>query len=178
MKRSARGRAEQTGGKLGYKSGSLWTTGRASLMKGRFMAKRFSRTRDELEKLFPDIKKAQAKGISYSDVADLSRIGKETAKNMYKADSFQEYLALAKIRYGEDKQKRLQKKILADYMSEEKELKESLTPAAELPIFKAAEANINSKPTELYIYGLREDVFILAKVAEKMGLQLALTEQH
>ena len=146
-------------------------------MKGRFMVKRFSRTRDELEKLFPDIKKAQAKGISYSDVADLSRIGKDTAKDMYKADSFQEYLALAKIRYREDKQKRLQKKLISDYMSEEKELKESLTPAAELPIFKAAEAISEAEKqnemimSRLELLGTPYEISLLAKVAEKMGIQ-------
>ena len=143
---------------------------RVSLMKGRFMAKRFSRTRDELEKLFPDIKKAQAKGISYSDVADLSRIGKDTAKNMYKADSFQEYLALAKIRYEEDKQKRLQEKILSDYMSEETELKESLTPAAELPILNAEKQN-EMIMSRLELLGTPYEISLLAKVAEKMGIQ-------
>ena len=134
------------------------------------MAKRFSRTRDELEKLFPDIKKAQAKGISYSDVADLSRIGKDTAKNMYKADSFQEYLALAKIRYEEDKQKRLQEKILSDYMSEETELKESLTPAAELPILNAEKQN-EMIMSRLELLGTPYEISLLAKVAEKMGIQ-------
>ena len=143
---------------------------RVSLMKGRFMPKRFSRTRDELEKLFPDIKKAQAKGISYSDVADLSRIGKDTAKNMYKADSFQEYLALAKIRYEEDKQKRLQEKILSDYMSEETERKESLTPAAELPILNAEKQN-EMIMSRLELLGTPYEISLLAKVAEKMGIQ-------
>lgn len=130
------------------------------------MAKRFSRTRDELEKLFPDIKKAQAKGISYSDVADLSRIGKETAKNMYKADSFQEHLSLARIRYGEDKQKRLQKKLLADYMSEQ-----TPTPAAELPIVKAAEKQNEMIMSRLELLGTPYEISLLAKVAEKMGIQ-------
>ena len=145
---------------------------RVSLMKGRFMAKRFSRTRDELEKLFPDIKKAQAKGISYSDVADLSRIGKETAKNMYKADSFQEYLSLARIRYGEVKQKRLQKELLADYMSEQ-----TPTPAAELPIVKAAESISEAEKqnemimSRLELLGTPYEISLLAKVAEKMGIQ-------
>ena len=139
-------------------------------MKGRFMPKRFSRTRDELEKLFPDIKKAQAKGISYSDVADLSRIGKDTAKNMYKADSFQEYLALAKIRYEEDKQKRLQEKILSDYMSEETERKESLTPATELPSLNAEKQN-EMIMSRLELLGTPYEISLLAKVAEKMGIQ-------
>lgn len=136
------------------------------------MAKRFRRTREELEKLFPDIKKAQAKGISYSDTADLSRIGKDTAKNMYKADSFQEYLALAKIRYEENKQKRLQEKLLSDYMSEE-----TITPAVEMPIFKAAEAISEAEKqnemimSRLELLGTPYEISLLAKVAEKMGVQ-------
>lgn len=168
MLRSWSGRANRRQARL--KVWLIMDNYRVSLMKGRFMTKRFRRTRDELEKLFPDIKKAQAKGISYSDVSDLSRIGKDTAKNMYKADSFQEYLALAKICYEEGKQKKLQKKILSDYMSEETELEESLTPEAELPIFNAEKQN-EMVMSRLELLGTPYEISLLAKVAEKMGIQ-------
>jgi hypothetical protein len=91
----------------------------------------------------------QEKGFSVNKTKHILNIGWDTAQMFYQADSLEDY-------------KRLRRQLSRKTKSKK----------------KPDEANINHKPTELYIYGLREDVFILAKVAEKMGLQLALTEQH
>ena len=123
---------------------------------------------------YPLVKKLQSKGLSYGEISSILHIGNHTAQMMYKSQSFEEFKELRADYYEREKQRKIRKK-------EKEELEKSLKPAAGLPIFKVAEAVSEAEKqneiimSRLELLGTPYEISLIAKVAEKMGVQNKFT---
>lgn len=117
------------------------------------------------EKKYNAAKALQAIGYSIKKASETLGVSYPTASRYYRALSFKDYRDLSK-QYRDR---------LAAHKAG-KELKASLKPATDLPIFKAAEAIAEAEKqneivmSRLELLGTPHEISLLAQVARKMGV--------